>query len=320
MRWPMWVHDVTRTTKTTSDKCVAEGTLAMTLPDIDTIITYPSGQTHCQSTVKHVEHLSNGQLAVLLDRTSAHPVDTAWPDQPADHALLHSVEGQMPVIDVVTGGIHDGRLYLGHDLPVRTGTIDWTFVVAHIVEGPPPAIGTRLKVDVDHDRRTALNAGHTACHLAALALDEALRDQWTKPTPLDALGNPSFDAVAIQSSRITPNRSRDVYRLGKSLRRKGLSRNAFDNPDRIASHVNQRLAQWISAAAPARINTDNDFLSGRRYWECDLPDGRVSIPCGGTHVSNTRELRETNIAFEIINIERALEVIMTTIVNGEPRL
>lgn len=49
-------------------------------------------------------------------------------------------------MDAVTGGIHDGELHLGADLAVRTGTDGRTVVVAHITEGPPPAIGDSVQI------------------------------------------------------------------------------------------------------------------------------------------------------------------------------
>src|SRR5690606_31694178 len=159
--------------------------------------------------------------AVVLDHTALHPVDAAWPDQPADRGTLRWAGGEAVVVDALTGGVREGELLLGAALPVRMGTEGWTFVVAHLVDGDHPAVGEEVQVTVDDGYRRALSAGHTACHLASLALDAALADAWTKHVPPDALGNPGFDAAANQSSRIHEYGSIDVYRLGKSLRKKG---------------------------------------------------------------------------------------------------
>ena len=215
----------------------------MGLPTSDTTVTYPDGETTSSGVVLHVAPLGEGRSVVLLDRTAAHPVDTAWPDQPADTGVLLGGDGvRHPIMDVVTGGIHDGELHLGRDLPVRTGTEGWTFVVAHVVADPPPAVGDQVRVEVDQDLRRALSAGHTACHLAALALDEALSGAWGKPAPTDSLGNPAFDQLAIQDSRIHPHGSTDVYRIGKSLRRKGFQPAALDDPGAVAARANGRQA------------------------------------------------------------------------------
>ena len=285
----------------------------MPLPTSDTTVTYPDGATMSAGTVLHVEPLPDGRSAVLLDTTAFHPVDTAWPDQPADRGTLTTPQGSQPIVDARTGGISEGRLHLGTELPVRTGTDGWTFVVAHVVEGEPPAIGDSARVDVDADYRSSLSAGHTACHLAALALDGALAGAWSKPAPIDALGNPAFDALAIQQSRIHPNRSVDIYRIGKSLRRKGFVPAALDELESVADRANARLARWVSAGGHVRIERDDDRLSSRRTWVCDLPEGRTDIPCGGTHLHDLSELSGVTVVLTTRQTDGGLELTMETV-------
>lgn len=286
----------------------------MPLPETDTIITYPDGAVASSGTVLHVEPLADGTSAVLLDRTALHPVDTAWPDQPADRGSMLVDGAEASVVDAVTGGIRDGALLLGTDLAVRTGTDGWTFVVAHIVDGPPPAPGAAVQIRVDADYRRALSQAHTACHLAALALDDALADAWTKPATLDALGNPAFDQLAIQSSRIQPNRSTDTYRVGKSLRRKGFDPASLDALDAVAARVNATLASWTAAGGAVSIEREDQSLSARRLWVCELPGGRTRIPCGGTHVTDLRDLPVVHVALALARSEGAAELTMVTTV------
>lgn len=284
----------------------------MTLPDVDTQVTYPGGAVTETGVVLHVEQLEAGRNAVILDRTAVHPVDTAWPDQPADRGTLTADGVTQPITDAVTGGIHEGRLFLGRDLPVRGGTEGWTFVVAHVIDGPVPREGDVVRVDVDADHRAALSAGHTACHLASLALDAALADAWTKPVPVDALGNPGFDALAIQTSRIHENGSVDVYRIGKSLRRKGFTPAALDDLDALADRIDERLAQWIAAGGAVRIDRSDDALSARRTWVCELADGRTDIPCGGTHVDDLAAFASITVGFALEDVEGGRQLTMTT--------
>ncbi|WP_104166891.1 metal-dependent hydrolase [Cryobacterium sp. N22] len=284
----------------------------MTLPTSDTIVTYPDGATTSTGSVLHIEPLQDGRSAIILDTTAFHPVDAAWPDQPADRGVITTNHGSQPILGAVTGGIHDGELRLGEDLPVRTGTDGWIFVVAHIVEGAPPAIGESVQIDVDKEYRAALSAAHTACHLAALALDATLSAAWSKPVPTDALGNPAFDALAIQHSRIHPHRSTDIYRIGKSLRRKGFAPTALADPSAVAGRINTQLAQWIAAGGAARIERNDDTLSARRTWVCELPAGRTDIPCGGTHIHNLTELSAVTASLTIREIEGGLELTMET--------
>lgn len=284
----------------------------MPLPTTDTTVTYPEGATTSTGTVLHVEPLPDGRSAVLLDTTAFHPVDTAWPDQPADRGTITTTAGAHPIVDGVTGGIRDGELRLGANLPVRTGTEGWTFVVAHIMEGPPPAVGEPAQIDVDQDYRAALSAAHTACHLAALALDAALSAAWSKPAPTDALGNPAFDALAIQRSRIDAHRSTDTYRIGKSLRRKGFSPTSLDDPSAVAERVDAQLARWIEAGGAVRIERDDPALSARRTWVCELPDGHTNIPCGGTHIHNIAEFSDITTSLTTAQIDGGLELTMQT--------
>jgi alanyl-tRNA synthetase len=286
----------------------------MTLPSTDTVITYPDGGLTASGTVLHVEPLPDGRSAVLLDRTAAHPVDTAWPDQPADRGVLRFGADEAPMTDVVTGGIRDGRLLLGAELPVRTGTPEWTFVVAHLVAGAAPAEGDTVEVEVDAEYRAALSAGHTACHLASLALDAALADAWSKPVPTDALGNPGFDALAIASSRIHPHGSIDVYRIGKSLRKKGFAVAALEDSAAVAARANALLSAWVSGGGAVHIARDDDALTARRTWVCELPGGRVEIPCGGTHATDIRDLAGLEVALVVADVEGALQLTMSTTV------
>lgn len=282
------------------------------IPAAGTAVTYATGATSSRGTVLHVADAGDGRTAVILAETAFHPVDTAWPDQPADHGVLRSAESEFAVVDAVVGATQGDGLLLGPDVPVRTGTEGWTFVVAHLVEGPAPAEGDVIDVVVDPEHRAALSAGHTACHLASLALDAALADAWRKDAPTDALGAPAFDALAIQESRIVPDGSRDVYRIGKSLRRKGFDPAALDDLDGLAARVDARLADWIASGADVRVERDGETLADRRTWVCDLPDAAARIPCGGTHVASLRELASATVAFTAAPVDGGLELVMTT--------
>ena len=284
----------------------------MPLPDSDTLVTFPDGAVSSTGTVLHVEPLPDGRSAVLLDRTALHPVDTAWPDQPADRATMRGEAESRPVHEGLTGGIHQGVLYLGADLPVRSGTEGWTFVVAHVVDGEPPAVGADVVVDVDAGYRRALSAGHTGCHLASLALDAALEDAWSKPVPLDALGHPAFDQLAIQRSQIVEDGSLDTYRIGKSLRRKGFEPAALDDTAGIAARSNALMAGWIAAGGAVRIERTDEALSARRRWVCELPEGTVSIPCGGTHVRALTELDAVTVTLTTRPVDGGVELEMRT--------
>ncbi|HEX4790464.1 MAG TPA: metal-dependent hydrolase [Actinospica sp.] len=272
-----------------------------------TLVTFPSGATEGASAVRELvplpreaEGLPVGGLGLIVDTTPFHPVDHTWPDQPGDSGTV-LVDGVVyPVVDSVTGAIGPaGEFALGADIPVKRGDESWTWHVVHVLEaGPEP---DRLReanahLRVDAERRRALSAAHTGCHLMALALNEALAGRWRRaPGKEDSFGRPDFDATAMDSSRMDEHAGTDRYRIGKSLRKKGFDPEglAAELPE-IAARVNARLAEWVAADAPVRVEVfggeKTAQLTARREWVCELPQGIASIFCGGTHVARLGEL------------------------------
>lgn len=264
----------------------------MTLPSHDTIVTYPAGDLSATSRVLHTAPAGDGRMAVITETTSIHPVDAAWPDQPADAGILRVRGATRIVRDAVIAATDGEALHLGADIPVRKGTEGWSFLVAHLVdEGDTIVEGDEAEIEADAATRRALSAGHTACHLAALALNRALADRWSKPAREDALGSPDFDGIAIESSRIVANGSVDRYRLNKSLRRAGFDTGSLQGDlDGLRLTVADQLERWVASSAIVRVERHGDGLADRRTWVCELPEGIARIPCGGTHLDSLAEL------------------------------
>ena len=285
----------------------------MTLPTEDTRVLYPAGAVDVQATVLHSEQLSDGRSAVLLDATCVHPVDAGWPDQGPDQALLHHGAAFWPVEDCIVGATDGSVLHIGEDIPVAKGTPGWAFVVVHVVDAAGLNAGDTVTVEVDVGLREATSAGHTMCHLASLALNDALASRWKKDARPDALGHPDFDGLAIDESLIGPNASVDSYRLGKSLRKKGFSVEGFaaDLP-MIAASVNATLAEWTTSNAAVRIDRDGDLLTDRRYWVCELPGANVRIPCGGTHVTSLGTLGTVTVSLTVDDVDGTDVLTMNT--------
>lgn len=271
----------------------------MALPDEDTVVTFPVGDLTATATVLHVAPHGDA-LAVFTDRTSIHPVDHAWPDQPADTGVLRIDGREHPIRDAVVAATDGEALHVGA-LPVRTGTDGWTFLVAHLLDADAAddvAEGAEVELEADAATRHALSLGHTACHAAALALNRALAGRWSKAAREDALGSPDFDGIAIASSRIEPGGSVDRYRLNKSLRRAGFDANGLaDDLDELAASVDATLAEWVAADARVRIERVGEHLTDRRTWVCELPGGSARIPCGGTHADSLGELGAIRTTF-----------------------
>lgn len=290
----------------------------MTLPRTDTLVSYPGGELSSASTVLHTETLADGRCVVLLDNSACHPVDSAWPDQPADRATLTVNGVALDVLDCVVGATDGETLYLAADVPVRKGTDGWAFVTAHIVDDALAAEagvveGADASIEVDADYRHALSVGHTACHLASLALNAELAGSWSKAVSTDALDQPNFDALAIETSRIAERGSVDVYRIGKSLRKKGFApARLVDDLGEVETGVDTRLAAWVASGAAASVERDGDRLTDRRYWTTTLDGHAVSIPCGGTHVASLADLAAPQVTLQATQAEAALELRMMT--------
>ncbi|WP_029145671.1 hypothetical protein [Microbacterium luticocti] len=264
-----------------------------------TIVTFPEGAVTGEATVVQVA----GDV-VVLDATPFHPVDHTWPDQPGDDGLLHAGGENARVVEAVMAATDaSGSLFVGEDIPVKRGTEGWTWLVGHRLDRPAPAWlapAAVVHAEVDAVRRGGLSRGHTACHLASLALDLALADLWRKDPGPDALGNPDFEGRANQTSRIHEDGAVDEYRLGKSLRKAGFDTEGFaatlaDRQQRI----NAQLAAWVAAGSASRVVTDGPTIIDRRRWECDLPEGTASIPCGGTHVHALSEFAAITVELDL---------------------
>ena len=297
------------------------------LSGTDTIVSYARGDTANTGIVLHREALpaaaDGPRWAVLLDTTSCHPVNAGWPDQGADRAVLQPSASSgpvqpMPVLDCVVAATDGTALLLGADVPVRPGTPGWAFVVAHIVEDASGlAEGERVELVVDADYRRALSLGHSGCHLAALALNRSMAGRWGKEVRADGLGSPDFDGIAIESSRIGEFGSVDTYRLNKSLRRKGFDTEGLaDALPEIGAAINAALAEWTGGPGLIRVDAEGPRLSDRRHWVCELPDGTVRIPCGGTHARSLAELGTVTVALDLGDVDGTPVLTMRTTVSA----
>ncbi|WP_111765441.1 metal-dependent hydrolase [Nakamurella deserti] len=280
-----------------------------------TRIGYPAGETRSRGVVVGVVRLigtaGEPALGVVLDTTAAHPLSPTWPDQPADAGVLVTARGERALLDVRQGVLTPEGLLL--DAPRAEGAA----VVVHVVDGTASvALGETVTVAVDTVARRALSLAHSACHLNALALDAVLVPYWNKPVPqTDSLGHPAFDQLAIQSSRLSPHRAVDVYRLGKSLRKKGFDASRLAGELAAVTGAHAALLQhWVAADAPLHVEAGDGTLAARRAWCCVLDDTEVVIPCGGTHAASTGELAGIHATYRLA--ETLDELVVTTTLPG----
>lgn len=278
-----------------------------------TTVSFADGAVSGSSTVHRVDLTPDGAV-VIVDATPFHPVDHTWPDQPGDSGEI-SVDGAtVRVAEAVMAAVaDDGTFAVAGDIPVKRGADGWTWLVGHRLDGEAPSAlieGARVELAVDSTRRSGLSRGHTACHLASLALDRALSDLWRKDPGTDALGSPNFEARSNQSSRIHEDGAVDEYRLGKSLRKAGFDTEGFAATlaEREAA-INAQLSAWVESAAPSRIVTEGPTIVDRRSWHCELPEGTAEILCGGTHARSLAEFVSISVTLELTDPQL---LVMTT--------
>ncbi|PXV52754.1 alanyl-tRNA editing protein [Aeromonas veronii] len=253
-----------------------------------------------------------GDTSLLVtDLTPFHPQSHLWPDQPGDVGHARWEGDETAIGPCRMGAISpDGELFVDTDIPVKRGAEGWRFVVVHPLVGEYSLpVGSRVELQVDSAARHALSLGHSGCHLAALALNRTLTPYWRKEvSELDALGQPDFDRLAIQSSRVEPCGSREQYRIGKSLRKKGVNSEALlADLVLIEEKVNQQLADWIAAGGEIRRSRAGEAIIDSRYWHCTLEGQKVTIPCGGTHVASLAELGEVKV--ELTQVEEGFAML-----------
>jgi len=280
-----------------------------------TLVSFAAGATVEVATVLRVVVVESVTV-VVVDRTPFHPVDHTWPDQPGDSGEIRFDGRAVRVTEAVMAAVSDeGVFALGTDIPVKRGVEGWTWLVAHPIEGDVPdwlVEGARVELVVDEARRAGLSRGHTACHLASLALDVALADLWRKDPGEDALGSPDFEGRANQTSRIREDGAVDEYRLGKSLRRAGFDTETFaatitEREDAINAH----LAEWVASGALSRVIPDGPTIVDRRTWHCELPEGTADILCGGTHAGSLDEFAQITVSLDLADPQ---QLVMTTTV------
>jgi len=287
------------------------------LPLIDTRVTFPAGGLTADADVLAVVDLAESGFAegagFVTEMSPFHPVDHGWPDQGPDRGTVTMDGIDSEVVDVVIGATRGPNLLIATNIPVRRDTPGWAFVVVHVLAArtPAPAVGRRVHLQVDAAHRQALSAGHSACHIAALALNAALADRWRKAVRIDGLGHPNFDQQALAMSRIRPYGATDSYRLGKTLRKKGFDATEV-SAAAVTRRVNASLAGWVAHGASIRIEAQGQGLTDRRTWVCDLPDGQERILCGGTHLGSLAGVAAIEVEISIGDGELTMETEVTT--------
>lgn len=268
-----------------------------------TRVTYPQGAIKGLSPLVGYARLSADKIALFLQETPFHPVDSRWPDQPADRGSLTLDKKKLEVVDCRIFAVKGDEVKENKEVPAKE--LGWHRVVGHIItddtEDFDKYFNTEVEVDVDPEFRNNISLHHTGCHLAALALNIAVKDLWKKEVRAqdrDSLGHGNFDKLAIKSSFIFEGRTEDLYRIGNTMKKSFNREDMVKTLSQIQEVVNQLLSTWIKTDATVSITPENgSAVSDQRMWHCNLPEvGNATLPCGGTHVSNLSEFKSIEYA------------------------
>ncbi|HIF9308924.1 TPA: alanyl-tRNA editing protein [Photobacterium damselae] len=272
-----------------------------------TKILFTSNIWQCTAKVQLCVAHSEGTW-IVTDTTPFHPVSHIWPDHPADRGFITVANQDYAVINCLVGAVElaSQTLYVADAIPVRRDTEGWVFVVVHhLAQDLMLEIGQEVELSVDKAYQQALGRGHSGGHLSSLALNKVLHhDFWRKDASRkDELGHYDFHSYAQEKSEVSEDCSRDTYRLGKTLRKRGLnSADMLEQLNDIADKVNQQLTKWLELESAITMRCEGQALTDSRYWCCDLKEGNViEIPCGGTHSQSLAEYNQLWVEFEYVN-------------------
>jgi len=254
------------------------------------------------ATVQYVEQQAD-KTYLVVDKTPFHPVSHIWPDHPADQGYVTIEQQRVDVEDCLVGAIEQstGKLYVSADIPVKRDTEGWIFVVVHQLPASAEMlkVGDAVELNVNQAYQDSLSRGHSAGHVAYLALNQVLAAHyWRKDADRkDPLGHYDFNSYAQVTSFVTPDLCTDKYRLGKTLKKRGLNvANMLENLAEIEASVNQTIAEWLAVETQVSMKLEGECLTDSRYWQWQKNEtSLVSIPCGGTHITSSTQLGRLSV-------------------------
>lgn len=274
----------------------------------DTLVSYPRGDLTFTGVILGV-HATVGcadAVVVTTDHSCFHPVDPRWRDQRGDTGQLFVQDRGFNVIDtvVVTVPKTGGPARVDREIDVKRGDESVSWRVGHVVAGGLEELAacglqchTQVQGTVDQVLRRHLSCSHSACHVAALALNTATHRLWRKPIATDSLRHWDFDQTVIARSDILEDGSLDVYRLGKSAKKAGLAVDCvFAELGQIERESNALLQHWLRVGSAISVTPDGGKVTDRRLWSTQLDGQRAVIPCGGTHAQNLAELGTVHVS------------------------
>jgi Ser-tRNA(Ala) deacylase AlaX len=147
-----------------------------------------------------------------------------------------------------------------------------------------PAVGTKVRVNVDADTRRLLSECHTAGHVVDSAM--ASCGKLMKPTKgYHFLDGPYVEYEGSIPTEERPQVLKDLQHAFKSLVEEDIATQIETLPEDIANEVCNRMAK----------NFDMKDFGGGKEEQSNIRVVTVAgfpCPCGGTHVRSTGDLKE----------------------------
>ncbi|WP_232832400.1 hypothetical protein [Photorhabdus sp. CRCIA-P01] len=261
------------------------------------------GTLTLESNIIGVMKYEDGTILITQD-SPFYPKNYKWPDQLHDNGIISIGDKELTVTKVYTAGLINGHLYIDQEI-TKQATSPAKIIPAHHLPdlqgiSERDLIGKTVTLSVNDETRYKVSAAHSMAHFMSLALNKATNHIWSKIYDTDDLGNYNLDKAAIYQSSVTELKSVDIYRFGKSIKKKGFDKNILiENLDKINKEVNNTLNNWLSQGAEITIEYQSKEINDTRLWKSTIDSTAVTIPCGGTHINNINEVKGVNVEIKI---------------------
>ncbi|MDC9595674.1 hypothetical protein [Xenorhabdus anantnagensis] len=267
--------------------------------------SFMTGQLSLDAVIIDIFKYNNGYI-IITDNSPFYPENYKWGDQKSDVGVIAFSTHILNIVKTYTAAVIDGRIYIDQNIPNKLSSEDKLIPALYleslngleekIILDEKIIIGKRVKLSVDAEVRHKISAAHSMAHFMSLALNKVANKYWNKNYDTDSLGNFNLDKASIFKSSISELQSVDIYRFGKSIKKKGFDKAAFlQDIDSVNEEMNLTLKNWLSVGSEIQVEYISKNIEDLRLWKSTVENHPVVIPCGGTHIKNTEEIEDVKV-------------------------
>ncbi|MDC9590655.1 hypothetical protein PSI23_15515 [Xenorhabdus sp. XENO-10] len=262
----------------------------------------------------------NPSYIIITDNSPFYPENYKWGDQKSDIGVIAFSTHILNIVKTYTAAVIDGQIYIDQSISNKLNSED-KLIPVHYLESlngleenfildRKIIIGKKVKLSVDAEARHKISAAHSMTHFMSLALNKAANKYWNKNYDTDSLGNFNLDKASIFKSSISELQSIDIYRFGKSIKKKGFDKAAFlQDIDSVNEEINLTLKNWLSVGSEIQVEYISKNIEDLRLWKSTVENHPVVIPCGGTHIKNTEEIKDVKVEINSGESDEYIEII-----------